>query len=177
MYYTFCDLHAAIQDAFGWSEAHLHGFVFGDLRRGTDRHIGTPMPEDPPEGEMLPEWKERIADWFTNPGTKCVYTYDFGDTWEHAVALERIIQREKGVKCPRCTGGKRSCPPEDCGGPWGYKDFLAAIQDPKHPEHEDMKGWVGRDFDPEAFDAKKINFTDPEERLAQMQEMRKLMSF
>ena len=64
---------------------------------------------------------------------------------------------EAGVKYPRCLDGKRACPPDDCGGPWGYGDFLDAIADPKHPDHDDKIEWVGGKFDPEAFDLKKVN--------------------
>ncbi|TAK45771.1 MAG: plasmid pRiA4b ORF-3 family protein, partial [Saprospiraceae bacterium] len=67
------------------------------------------------------------------------------------------LDPEKGVNYPRCTAGKRNCPPDDCGGPWGYIDFLKAIQNPKHPEHEDMLDWVGGEFDAEEFDLEGVN--------------------
>ena len=61
------------------------------------------------------------------------------------------------MKYPRCTKGSRACPPEDCGGPWGYGDFLEAIQTPGHESHEEMLEWVGGEFDPEAFDLDAVN--------------------
>jgi len=58
------------------------------------------------------------------------------------------------VKYPLCIEGEQACTPEDCGGPWVYADYLAALGDPKHWQHDQMLEWRGP-FDPEAFDAKK----------------------
>jgi hypothetical protein len=52
------------------------------------------------------------------------------------IQVEKTLEVEPGVRYPRCIAGKRACPPEDCGGPWGYGDFLEAIQNASHPEHE-----------------------------------------
>ncbi len=60
-----------------------------------------------------------------------------------------------------CIDGKRTCPPEDCGGPWGYKEFLKAIKDPRHKRHEEMTEWIGGDFDPEYFNISEVFFDDP----------------
>ena len=92
------------------------------------------------------------------------YTYDFGDNWEHTVELEEILPRDKDVEYPRCIAGERACPPEDCGGIWGYEDLLQIISDPEHEEYEAMLEWIGGEFDPEHFDAKEVVFDDPEER-------------
>ena len=78
--------------------------------------------------------------------------------------MEKILPREKEIDYPRCIKGKRACPPEDCGGPWGYKDFLKILKDPKHEEHDEMLEWVGGEFDPEHFDKKEVVFNDPGER-------------
>src|SRR3954451_3319534 len=85
------------------------------------------------------------------------YTYDFGDNWEHTIQVEKTPAAEPGVRYPRCLAGKRACPPEDCGGPWGYGDFLEAVRNPEHEQPEDMKEWVGGEFDPEAFDIEAVN--------------------
>ena len=61
------------------------------------------------------------------------------------------------MRYPVCLAGKRACPPEDCGGIWGYAQLLETLQDPDDPEHEDMLEWVGEEFDPEAFDLEEIN--------------------
>jgi len=81
-----------------------------------------------------------------------MYTYDFGDNWEHRVLVEKILPAEPGKTCPLCLAGKRACPPEDCGGVWGYQELLVALADPQHPDHDQYREWVPEDFDPESFD-------------------------
>jgi hypothetical protein len=88
---------------------------------------------------------------------KFIYEYDFGDSWEHEILVEKIFPIEKGGQYPICLKGKRACPPEDCGGIWGYSEFLDAIEDVSHPEHDDMLEWIGGEFDPEEFDVGSIN--------------------
>ncbi|MDO8804489.1 MAG: plasmid pRiA4b ORF-3 family protein [Elusimicrobiota bacterium] len=80
-----------------------------------------------------------------------------GDGWKHSVVLEATLPAEAGKTCPLCLAGSRSCPPEDCGGPYGYEDFLKAIGDKKHPQHKEMLEWIGGDFDPELFDQEETN--------------------
>ena len=80
------------------------------------------------------------------------WDYDFGDGWEHDVVVEAIEPARAGVTYPVCLAGKRACPPDDCGGPWGYSNLLAALSDPTHDEHEELTEWVGEDFDPAHFD-------------------------
>jgi hypothetical protein len=86
-----------------------------------------------------------------------LYEYDFGDRWEHDLLIEKILPREDGKRYPLCLTGKRACPPEDCGGIWGYTAFLQAIRDPKHPEHEAMLEWIGGEFVSEVCDLDEIN--------------------
>ena len=81
-----------------------------------------------------------------------IYEYDFGDGWEHEVVLEKVLARDSTAKYPRCLGGARACPPEDCGGPGGYINFLGAISDPEHEEHDEYLDWIGGEFDPDKFD-------------------------
>jgi hypothetical protein len=85
------------------------------------------------------------------------YEYDFGDGWLHEIVFERIVGREPRVTYPRCVEGARACPPEVVGGPLGYGNFLEAIADPSHEDHEWMKEWIGEKLDPERFDVKKVN--------------------
>ena len=82
---------------------------------------------------------------------KFSYEYDFGDSWGHVIQAEKTPEAEPGVRYPRCLAGKRACPPEDCGGPYGYDDFVEAVRNPNHPRHDELLVWVGGAFDPEAF--------------------------
>ena len=103
-----------------------------------------------------------------NVGQEFQYVYDFGDNWEHVVTLEGILLADPAVTYPRCLDGARRCPPEDCGGTWGYADFLAAIADPAHEEHASSLEWCGGAFDPEAFEPGEVVFEDPFERLREV---------
>ncbi len=114
--------------------------------------------------EILPRWKQKIPDYFSMGNKLVDYIYDFGDNWEHIIKLEKIFPRDKNVDYPICIAGKRACPPEDCGGIWGYENFLEIINDPDNEEYEDMIEWVGGEFDPEHFDVKEVSFGDPDKR-------------
>jgi hypothetical protein len=88
---------------------------------------------------------------------RIVYEYDFGDSWQHEIVLEKTLEPEPKVRYPRCVEGERACPPEDCGGVWGYAEFLEAIGDPEHESQEEMLEWIGGEFDPEKFSVDKVN--------------------
>lgn len=160
--YTFWDLHVAIQDAMGWLDYHLHAFELVNPFTGIKTEIG--MPDEEFGREILPEWKQKIADWFSTENRSADYRYDFGDNWEHIVKLEKILPRNKNVRYPTCIDGKRTCPPEDCGGVWGYEDFLEAMKNPNHERHEELLEWIGGEFDPEHFDVEEVVFDDPDKR-------------
>lgn len=160
--YSFWDLHVGIQDAFGWDGYHLHEFEIMDSASRKKVKIG--FPDDDFGRDILINWKQKISDYFTLDNKKSIYTYDFGDDWIHNVLLEKILPREKNINYPRCITGKRACPPEDCGGIWGYEEFLEAIEDPDHGQHKEMLEWIGNDFDPDYFNPDEIKFDDPEKR-------------
>src|SRR6266404_2005504 len=80
-----------------------------------------------------------------------VYTYDFGDNWEHTVVIEKRALPSEATFYPACVGGKRNCPPEDCGGAWGYQHLLDILADPAHPERAEQIEWIGEEFDPDDF--------------------------
>ena len=160
--YTFWDLHVAIQDVMGWLDYHLHGFEMVNPSTGLKVNIGS--PDEDFDREVLPVWKQKIADYFSMENRSADYVYDFGDSWEHQIQLEKILPREKNINYPICIKGKRACPPEDCGGIWGYEDFLEIITDPNHEEYKEMLEWVGGEFDPEHFDVKEVHFDDPDKR-------------
>ncbi|MEW6750870.1 MAG: plasmid pRiA4b ORF-3 family protein [Candidatus Latescibacterota bacterium] len=142
------ELHHILQVAMGWTNSHLHQFRIGD----TDY-------SDPDSGLEQAESTRRVRLDQVVSGQKdrFVYEYDFGDGWEHEVLVEKVLEREVQRRYPVCITGRRACPPEDCGGAWGYAQLLEAIRDPEHPEHGEMLEWVGEEFDPEEFDAEAVN--------------------
>jgi hypothetical protein len=71
--------------------------------------------------------------------------------------VEKIGPPEKGVRYPICIAGKRACPPEDCGGTWGYAELLEVLRDPHHKRHKELTEWAGSDFDSEAFSLNDVN--------------------
>jgi hypothetical protein len=85
-----------------------------------------------------------------------IHEYDFGDGWGHTIRVEKILQPEKELKAPVCLDGKRSAPPEDCGGKGGYHDVLKALRNPSHPDSAELLEWLG-EYDPEYFDAEIVN--------------------
>jgi Plasmid pRiA4b ORF-3-like protein len=154
------ELHNILQTVMGWEDDHLHSFTAGGI------DYGPPLP-DTGFGlglRMRGEAQAKLNKVAPGENSRFVYEYNFGDSWEHEILVEKILPAEEGGRYPICIEGKRACPPEDCGGAWGYAEFLEAIADPKHPEHEDRLDWVGEDFDPEAFDLAAVN-----EQLGRMQ--------
>ncbi|MGO9019670.1 MAG: plasmid pRiA4b ORF-3 family protein [Syntrophobacteraceae bacterium] len=115
-------------------------------------------------------WEIAIAEHFTEPGVAAVYEYDFGDGWEHEVLLEGILLKEQGVKYPRCIAGKRTCPPEDCGGVLGYYRILEILGNPKHEEYQETVVWAkgqtrgGHTYRPDKFDPEEVHFDNPKKR-------------
>ena len=159
--YSFWDLHVAIQDAMGWTDSHLHAFEVQDAKQGYVE-IGIPDPDS--EATVVAGWKRKLDRHFKAPGDQVTYEYDFGDSWRHSVVLEAVSLADPGSEYPRCVDGARRCPPEDCGGPFGYEEFLEIIADSKHEEHDDTLLWCGGSFDAEEFDPKAVQFDDPAER-------------
>ncbi len=146
---TLGKLHQIIQASMGWTNSHLHGFSIGGVE------YGEPLPEL--ELEIKNEQKVKLSKVVTGEKQKFFYTYDMGDSWEHEILVEKVLPHDPLVCYPVCITGKRACPPEDCGGVWGYADFLEAITQPDHPEHESMLEWVGGAFDPDAFILSEVN--------------------
>ncbi len=146
---TLAKLNFIIQIAMGWSNSHLHDFTILGER------YSEPSPED---GEPVKdERRYKLNQFVTGAKFKFAYQYDFGDSWDHAVVVEKILPPDPGVRYPVCVAGKHACPPEDVGGVWGYAGFLEALADPNHAEHENYWEWIGGEFDPEAFDLEGVN--------------------
>ena len=163
--YTFWGLHVAIQDAMGWTDSHLHEFEVYNSRKHCVESIGFPDEEFSIIRETLPAWEIPLGRYFTSLNRQAEYTYDFGDGWEHSVVLEKKVQPVDGASYPRCLAGRRRCPPEDCGGPWGYQEFLEILADPKHERHEEILEWISGVYDPDDFEVAAVVFDSPEERL------------
>ena len=158
---ALADLHDVIQVAMGWDDYHLHEF-----RVGRDRYQPPPPAHKPAFGwdgadetlstddfhlsDVVPQGKSKKRFHFR-------YLYDFGDSWEHTITVEKVEVDAEGSMLPVCLDGERACPPEDCGGVWGYPHLLEALGNRKHPEHAELKEWIGGRFDPEKFSAAKVN--------------------
>jgi hypothetical protein len=141
---TLGELAAILEAAMGWLGGHLHVFDVAGVRYGTP---------DPDWGmDDLDENRFRLDDVLPKVGMKARWEYDFGDGWEHDVLVEEISLRKRGAEYPVCLTGRRACPPEDCGGPWGYADLLEALADPEHSRHEELSEWTPPGFDPAHFD-------------------------
>lgn len=142
-------LHDSLQAVMGWTDSHLHQFEARGVRCGTsDREFGM---------LRVSENKTALCEVLRRPKDRLTYEYDFGDSWVHDVVLEAVLPPGKDGLYPLVEAGKRVCPPEDVGGDYGYVEFLEALVDPQHPEHENMVEWIGGAFDPEAFDVVEAN--------------------
>jgi hypothetical protein len=116
-----------------------------------------PSGDDYPGQERLDERRFRLADVARHEKASLIYEYDFGDSWAHEVVVEKILPADPKKKYAVCLDGKNACPPEDCGGIWGYCELLKAVKNPKHKEHRATLHWLGGPLDPGHFDLQKIN--------------------
>jgi hypothetical protein len=145
---TLLQLHEAVQAVMGWQNYHLHQFIIGGAR------FATPSPEDERNDKPIDERRTKLKD--VSGHRSFEYEYDFGDGWEHEIVIEKVLDEE--LPSPvLCIDGKRACPPEDCGGPWGYEETLRIVNDPKDPEHKERVEWIGGKFDPEQFSVALAN--------------------
>ena len=148
-------LHGVIQVAMGWTNSHLHRFNVG-TRQYSDLSFDLDEYEESPR--TLDENAVTLLDIAPRARTAFTYSYDFGDSWGHRITVEKILDPDpSAARLAQCLDGKRSCPPEDCGGVWGYADLLKVIRNPKHEEYESMMEWLGGSFDPEVFDRVRTN--------------------
>ena len=143
-------LSAVIQGSVGWQASHLFAFEIDG------RRYDIKFDDDDLDGERSVAMEGVILRDVLKPGVEAMFQYDFGDDWWHRLDVIEHREIAKGDKPPRCLGGERAGPPEDCGGPFGYIDMLEAADNPEHPDHGDICEWLG-DFDREKFDVKKAN--------------------
>ena len=149
---TLSELAAVLEAAMGWLGGHLHAFEAGD--------VSYEIPDDESFGfrETVDERRARLNDVLPNVGAKMRWDYDFGDGWMHDIVVEAIEPARSDTTYPVCLAGRRACPPDDCGGPWGYANLLAALGDSTHPEHEEeLTEWTPPAFDPGVFDIDEAN--------------------
>ncbi len=151
---TFYDLHLAIQTAMGWYNCHLHQFIIGNVR------ISHPNPYEGFEYGELNDTTVLLSQYLKE-GLKLKYEYDFGDGWIHTLDVQKVLPFNEKTQYPLCIKGKNACPPEDCGGVWGYADLIETLKNPKSPDYEDACEWLGieegSEFDPTEFDLDATN--------------------
>ena len=150
--FTLAELHKVIQAAMDWEDSHLHAFRIGRQSFGVPSMGGSLMGGP----SYVNERRVSLAEVLGKVPSKATYTYDFGDSWEHALTVEKILAAEANVAYPLCTDGKLAGPPEDCGGIPGLYHMLEALTDPNHEDHRDMQDWI-ESFDPEAFSVEIVN--------------------
>jgi hypothetical protein len=152
---TLETLHDILQIIFGWDDSHLHVFkVAGNEYSNPDFELDV-------EDESLAELRQLI----TRAKQKMLYEYDFGDSWEVEIVVEKILPFDETQALPFVTEGERAGPLEDSGGVWRYMALVDILKDPSHPEYEERAMWVygdevpdeGDAFDAEAFDREAMN--------------------
>lgn len=148
-------LHDAIVAAFGWQDYHMHVFTSGAEEFG--------MPD--PELGFIDERLVSLGQLIGGVGDRLRYTYDFGDDWEHEIVVEELLDADPEIHYPVLVAAKGACPPEDCGGPWGYAELKEVLADPSHERHQEMLDWLGLE-DASAFDPGAVAADDLEEELA-----------
>jgi hypothetical protein len=144
--------HNVIQIVMGWTDTHLHQFHAGQNRYVIFNPDFPEMSDD-----ALNEKRYTVADIAPAAKKKFIYEYDFGDSWYHEVLVEKVLPPDPDLKHPVCLAGENACPPEDCGGIWGYYNKLEILKDLKHPAHEETKEWMGDEWDPKSFDLDETN--------------------
>ena len=143
---------AKLQTAMACHDCHMHEF------RAGERYFGRPDPEDISMGMQVENERNiRLSSVLRGPGAKLIYTYDFGDNWEHAIVLEKLLPLLPDMTSPICIDGSLACPPDDCGGIPGFYELLDALADPNHEQHQEMSDWIGGDYDPQAFSVEEVN--------------------
>ncbi len=143
-------LHDILQVAMGWHDCHLHEF------EASGNSYGVPDPEFGSE-DMIDERKVKLSELLTTEKQRLIYTYDFGDYWQHEILLEKVLVADSAPLFAQCLAGKRAAPPEDCGGIGGYAELIRTASDPKHPDHDDLIEWLPEDFDPDSFSPELVN--------------------
>ncbi len=145
---TLRQLHRIVQKVMGWTDSHVHQFVSQGQKYSDPKYqLGTGITD---------ERMTKLCEVISTVGNRFLYEYDFGDGWRHELRLEQILVQNDSFR-PICVAGERACPPEDCGGPFGFAELLEILGNAEHPEYNDRLEWLGGDFDPECFDLTEVN--------------------
>jgi hypothetical protein len=149
---TLDKFHERIQTAMGWNNSHLHRFEIKGERYGVPEYLDDGYDDF----HCIDSTITKISEVVPEDGKRIhfLYLYDFGDNWRHEVIFEGCLRAESGQRYPLCIEGERACPPEDVGGVSGYLEYLEALADPSHEQHDEFLEWRGP-FDPEKFDSAK----------------------
>ncbi len=148
--YRLDRFHQVLQIVMGWNNSHLHEFKIKGHQVGM---VDDMSVEYAPE--MKDETKIYLGDFNLDEKDTFTYLYDFGDSWSHVLYVENINHQK--LLNPICTDGKRACPPDDCGGVWGYADMLDILKNPSHPEYEEYMEWLPEGFNPASFSPESVN--------------------
>jgi len=148
---TLEKLHGTLQIIMGWEDCHLHEFSIG-----CRIHSVPDTDDDLYERKVIDERRVQLKEAVSRVATHFEYLYDFGDSWRHDLQLEAIVIPDPERTYPCRLAGERRTPPEDVRGPSGYTEYLEAMADPGHEEHENVLRCQGP-FDPEAFSLTAVN--------------------
>ncbi len=152
---TLEELHYVIQTVMGWDNCHLHQFIAGKVfyNDGMDNADRFDDTEEYDRNER----KYTVSDLLPEEKSSIIYEYDLGDSWTHQIVLKKILPADDDARQPRCVQGEQACPPEDCGGVWGYTDMLQAFQNTENSENDEIVTGFSKDFNPDFFDIDAIN--------------------
>lgn len=149
---SFYELHMIIQCAMGWENYHLYEFNINNYR------IGEPDSDFDYDNKVIHSKEVKLnAILLESEKESFHYTYDFGDTWNHEITVEKILPSDKIQNHPVCTEGAMNCPPEDCGGIPGFTHFVNVMKDPENSQYEELMEWYGQAYDPEYLSLQDIN--------------------
>lgn len=157
---TLEELHYVIQTVMGWGNSHLHQFIAeevlynDDIETNNSDEYGFTRDENEQDRN---EKKYTLSQILTKEQSSLIYEYDLGDSWTHKIELKKILPADSNARQARCLRGEKACPPEDCGGIWGYTDMLETLRDAKNSEKKEILAWLGNDFNPDYFDVDEIN--------------------
>jgi hypothetical protein len=149
---TLEQLHDTLQCLMSWYDFHLHQFTINGRSFTSEESdaLGDMEAED--------ESRYQIDQVLPSVGETFLYEYDFGDGWEVVLKLERGLPADPGTTYPYCLKGKRTAPPEDCGGIPGYYSLLDNLAHPGTPEYDEAVDWLGGEpVDFEEFDVEAVN--------------------